>query len=131
MERFMSVCLPPSPTTREIFVVDDDLNAREALADLLEHSGYTVFSAANGREALDYLHHSAPPAVIILDLMMPVMDGVEFLHRQSHDPALLDIPVIILTASPPAESVKASAIMRKPVRFDSLLQVVERLSPPH
>ena len=110
-------------------MVDDEADAREALAELLEQYGYSVISAANGRQALDYLHNSAPPAVVILDLMMPVMNGWEFLEQQSRDPALLDIPVIVLTATPPQHQLRAKAILQKPIEFDSLVRLVQRLSP--
>jgi len=74
--------------TREILVVDDDFSAREVLTELLRDHGYSVISAADGREALNYLQVASPPGIIVLDLMMPVMDGWEFLQHQSHDPAL-------------------------------------------
>ena len=77
-----------SVVTREILVVDDDFSAREVLTELLRDHGYSVISAADGREALNYLQVASPPGIIVLDLMMPVMDGWEFLQHQSHDPAL-------------------------------------------
>jgi CheY-like chemotaxis protein len=114
---------------REVLVVDDDLGTRDALADLLEDCGYSVIAAADGREALDYLRHSSAPGIIILDLMMPVMDGWQFLQQQSLDPALLAIPVIVVTATPPLVSLRAKAVLQKPIQFKSLLEMLERFLP--
>ena len=113
---------PDAP--REVLIVDDDLDAREALAELLEYRGFSVGSAANGREALNYLRSSSLPGIIILDLMMPMMDGWEFLEHQSRDFALMEIPVIVLTATPPLEPIRAKAILQKPIHFDSLVKLL-------
>jgi CheY-like chemotaxis protein len=122
---FISLGLAP----REVLVVDDDLGTREALTDPLEDCGYSVTAAADGREALDYLRNSSAPGIIILDLMMPVMDGWQFLEQQSHDPALLALPVIVVTATPPQVSVRAKAVLQKPIQFKSLLEMLERFLP--
>jgi CheY-like chemotaxis protein len=114
---------------RRVLVVDDDLGTREALSDLLQDRGYSVISAADGREALNYLRNSSPPGIVILDLMMPVMDGWEFLEQQSRDPALLAIPVIVVTATPPHVSLEAKAVLQKPIQFESLLATLERFLP--
>jgi len=112
-----------------VLVVDDDVGTREAFSDLLHDRGDSVISAADGREALNYLRNSSPPGIIILDLMMPVMDGWEFLEHQARDPALFDIPVIVVTATPPQHSLKAIAILRKPIRFESLVEMLEQFLP--
>ena len=114
---------------RRVLVVDDDLSTREALTDLLQDRGYAVISAADGREALNYLRNSSPPGIVILDLMMPVMDGWEFLERQSRDPVLHDIPVIVLTATPPGALLLAKVVLSKPVEPEFLIEIVERLLP--
>jgi CheY-like chemotaxis protein len=114
---------------REVLVVDDDFGTRDALTDLLQDRGYSVISAADGREALNYLRDASPPGIIILDLMMPVMDGWEFLEHQSRDPALLDIPVIVVTATPPRDLLQAKAVLQKPIHFESLLELIERFLP--
>ena len=119
-----------SSMLREVFVVDDEYAAREVLTDLLLDSGYSVSSAANGRDALNHLRNSSPPGVIILDLMMPLMDGWEFLEHQSRDPALLDIPVVVLSARPPHQPLRAKAILLKPVQPKELFEMIERFLPP-
>jgi CheY-like chemotaxis protein len=114
---------------REVLVVEDDFGTREALADLLQDRGYSVISVADGREALNYLRDASAPGIIILDLMMPVMDGWEFLEHQSHDPALLDIPVIVVSATPPRHPLRAKAVLQKPIQFESLVEMLERFLP--
>jgi len=116
--------LVSSRAPREVLIVDDDLGARQALAELLEYRGFSVGSAANGREALNFLRSSSLPRIIILDLMMPMMDGWEFLEHQSRDFALMEIPVIVLTATPPLEPIKAKAILQKPIHLDSLVKLL-------
>jgi CheY-like chemotaxis protein len=119
-----------SAASREVVVVDDDVDGREALAELLASRGYSVTTAGNGRDALDYLRRSYLPGLIILDLMMPLMDGWEFLEHQSRDPALLDIPVVVLSATVPHHALSAKAILMKPVQPKELFQIIERYLPP-
>src|SRR5439155_7067879 len=69
-----------------VLVVEDDFDLRDALVPILEYEGHRVVSAANGREALDWLHAMPPPSLILLDLMMPVMNGEEFRAEQLRDP---------------------------------------------
>ncbi len=114
-----------------ILVVDDDAAIREALAEVLEDEGYQVRSAANGREALQVLRASAAaPAVILLDLMMPVMSGWDFRVAQQQDAALAGIPVVVLSAdrdvAAKAAAVRAQGYLPKPVSLDSLLDAVSR-----
>src|SRR3954470_23175677 len=82
-----------------VLVVDDDQDIREALCDLLADAGYRAASVANGKEALIYLKSGELPCVILLDLMMPVMDGWEFRRQQQGDPRLSKIPVVVITAA--------------------------------
>jgi CheY-like chemotaxis protein len=114
-----------------ILVVDDDAPIREALAEVLEDEGYQVRSAANGREALELLRSGwAPPAVILLDLMMPVMSGWEFRAEQQSDQALASIPIVVLSADRDvrgkAASLQAQAYLAKPVDLADLLDTVSR-----
>ena len=117
-------------TLPEVLIVDDDLAGRDALGELLESRGYSIALAASGREALDYLRSASAPKIIILDLMMPMMDGWEFLQHQSRDFALLQIPVIVLTATPPIEPVRAIAVLQKPIHSDSLFKLLNRYLCP-
>ena len=111
-----------------ILVVEDDVGAREALTDILRDEGFEVLEAANGREALDRLQGGTRPCVILLDLVMPVMDGWEFRQRQLREASFAPIPVVVLTATAGdgPEAVPAADVLRKPVDFDALLERVER-----
>jgi two-component system chemotaxis response regulator CheY len=110
-------------------LVEDDDDFREGLADILRSEGYSVRCAANGLEALDYLKAAEQaPNVILLDLMMPVMDGWDFRQRMLAEASLADIPVILLSAMrdlPTAASLQAAGTLHKPVELGQLLQMVE------
>ena len=82
----------------DILVVDDDADLRETLQVLLDDSGYGVTAVANGQAALDQLKAGARPSLILLDLMMPEMNGWQFLERAQADAVLDAIPVVIMTA---------------------------------
>jgi CheY-like chemotaxis protein len=112
-----------------LLVVDDDPLICESLSMLLSMKGYQVNAAANGLEALQLLRTcESPPRMIVLDLMMPVMDGLEFRRHQLADPGLADIPVIIVTAKTNLEGLeeaKAVKVIRKPYRPIDLLAIIE------
>jgi CheY-like chemotaxis protein len=109
-----------------VLIVEDDEDLRDMMAQMLTIEGFTAATVANGREALDYLHGATRPHVILLDLMMPVMDGWEFRRRQQADPELAPVPVIVLSALDPvrASPVDAAAFLKKPLDFDRLLELV-------
>src|SRR4051794_9814888 len=81
-----------------VLIVEDDEDLREMMAQMLNIEGFSTATASNGREALDYLHSTRRPNVILLDLMMPVMDGWEFRRQQQADPQIAPVPVIVLSA---------------------------------
>lgn len=114
----------------DVLVVDDDEDIRESLCALLEDEGHRVAQAANGMEALGYLRENLPalPCVILLDLMMPVMDGATFRAEQLRDPALREIPVVVITAAGPQAIARLSAthIVRKPLKIESVLEAIAR-----
>ena len=118
--------MPQSVQACPVLIVEDDQDLREMMAQLLTLEGYAAATVANGREALDYLQDARTPDVILLDLMMPVMDGWEFRRRQQADPALAGVPVIVLSALDPsrAAGVDAVAFLEKPLDFDRLLALV-------
>ncbi len=115
---------PPAP----IFVVDDDPDLREVLGDLLQDEGYETQLFANGQSALDLLREGARPQLILLDLMMPGMNGWQFREEQLRDASLRDIPVVVMTASTgfDASPLQASEILKKPVGIEEILEAVER-----
>jgi len=110
-----------------ILVVDDDRGAMEALSDILEYEGYHVQRAQNGLQALEQLKENRPrPDLIILDLLMPVMDGWEFRIRQREDAELAKIPVLVVTAIGATAGIDAAGVLHKPVDVDALLRTVAR-----
>jgi CheY-like chemotaxis protein len=117
-----------APRKPLILVVEDHEFARQALAALLESMGYDVVEAANGREALAHVDKGARPDVILLDLMMPVMDGWEFMQRQRRDWRLCTIPTIVVTGvashDPRCLEMPIVRFLRKPYTFDQLLAAV-------
>lgn len=124
---------PNDQTVTHLLVVDDDPLIRDGLADLLRASGYSVATAEHGEVALDYLRQNTLPRVIILDLMMPVMDGWEFRRRQSQDPILAGIPTIVLSAAlcdRRTLELKADEYFPKPLHVRGLLEAIARFSAP-
>ena len=112
-----------------VLIVEDDADLRDMMAQLLSLEGYDAATVANGSEALQYLHRDiAKPHVILLDLMMPVMDGWEFRQRMKADPEIAKLPVIVLSALDPskARDVDAAAFLKKPLDFDRLLALVRQ-----
>jgi len=114
-----------------VLIVEDDVDLAQLLAEVLEAEGYSTAIAGNGCEALDYLRKNNHTDLILLDMMMPVMDGWKFRDEQRKVPALASIPVLTVTADGDARG-KAAAIqavgyIHKPVRIDTLLDEVERI----
>jgi CheY-like chemotaxis protein len=114
-----------------ILLVDDDPGIRQLLTVFLTRNGYRVVNVANGEEALTHLQYTPLlPQLILLDLMMPVMDGFAFRRAQQEDPQLATIPVVVMSAVPnlheQAPTLAADAYMPKPIDFDALLAVVEQ-----
>ena len=109
-----------------VLIVEDDEDLREMMAQLLTLEGFQTATVANGREALEYLHNASRPDVILLDLMMPVMDGWEFRRQQQADPAIAPVPVIVLSALDQgrASNLEATEFLKKPLDFDRLLSLV-------
>jgi CheY-like chemotaxis protein len=116
---------------KHILIVEDDHDVAQSVAEVLEASGYGTGIAANGREALDYLQTNTHPDLILLDMMMPVMDGWQFREEQRKLPAFDSIPVVIVTADGnargKAEAIQAAGLVSKPVTIDGLLNEVERI----
>jgi CheY-like chemotaxis protein len=114
-------------TQHSILVVEDDQDIREAVAELLELEGYSVSSASNGQEGLNVLATLRQPCLVLLDLMMPVLTGYEFLERLRITGTQSLVPVLIMTASHVTELPDGAAgLLRKPVEMTHLLQAVAR-----
>lgn len=115
-----------------VLIVEDDLDTREMLGRFLELEGYKVETAENGRRALERLGSGVGACVILLDLMMPVMDGWQFRQEQIRDASLADIPVIVVSAAgrERLEKIHANAYLSKPVDLDELLGCVTQFCRP-
>jgi CheY-like chemotaxis protein len=112
-----------------VLVIDDDVEIRQALTDILEDEDYTVVAAANGKEALEIVARGPVPDVILLDVMMPVMDGWHFLSARLNHPRLVEVPIIIISAGNEAETearkVGAYRVLKKPLHLDDLMSRIE------
>src|SRR6185295_16292760 len=114
-------------TGSDILVVDDDSDIRDSLREVLEDEGYSVACVGNGREALEFLHREPRPRVILLDLMMPIMDGWQFRREQKRDPAIADIPLIVITATGKRPVlIDAEELVMKPLDLGRLFEAIER-----
>jgi CheY-like chemotaxis protein len=119
------------PCNKRVLVVDDDVAIRDAICELLEDEGYVSIPAENGLAALTCLKDSQEPCVILLDLMMPLMDGISFRKEQQRDPALAAIPVVVLSARSDAREVAgalaAADFIPKPLSVPRLIHTLARL----
>jgi CheY-like chemotaxis protein len=105
-----------------VLIIDDDSGSREALAELLVDEGYGVATAEDGADGLAYLRTGHRPQVILLDLMMPGIDGWDFRAEQKRDEVLARIPVIAISAA--GKLIDADYSLRKPVKIDALLTLL-------
>jgi CheY-like chemotaxis protein len=113
--------------TAKLLIVEDDERARAALGDIFDFEGYRVALCANGKEALEYLRSEPLPALIILDLQMPVMNGWQFRREQNKDARFAAVPVVVITALQSAGDIDVAEIVHKPIDIDRLLAVVRKL----
>jgi len=114
-----------------VLIVEDDLDIRETFVEILEDHGFKTASASNGAEALKILRTADTlPCLILLDLMMPVLDGRGFRTEQHKDPRLSQVPVVVVSAFRDAEeharALNPLAVLRKPPRLQELLQTVQQ-----
>lgn len=112
-----------------VLVIEDDPDVLTAIVEVLGDNGWAAVGASNGLEGLEVARRSNPkPCLILLDVMMPVLDGWGFRAAQRADPALLDIPVVVLTAHATVEATAlqmgAAAHLKKPVHLARLLETV-------
>jgi CheY-like chemotaxis protein len=115
-----------------VLIVEDDIDTREMLGRFLELEGYRVETAENGKLALERLGSGVQACVILLDLMMPVMDGWQFRQEQTRNAALADIPVIVVSAAgrERIQKIDADAYLSKPVDLEELLGCVTQFCRP-
>ena len=130
----MTEPLAASASGVAVLVVDDDRDLRETVCELLEQECFATAAAENGQEALAYLRGSPHPSVILLDLSMPVMDGITFREVQRQDPAIAQIPVIVFSAAASVPDkvrhLQVNAVLKKPVKLAQLLEHVAKFCEP-
>ncbi|HVZ85538.1 MAG TPA: response regulator [Polyangia bacterium] len=111
-----------------ILLVDDDSDLRQCLVDLLQDEGYVTRTAGSGREAMSLLEGGTPPRLILLDLMMPDLNGWQFYELQQQNQRLARIPVLVVTASRSlGPNLPGTDVLLKPFSIDDVLNKVERL----
>lgn len=122
--------MSPKNVDSSILIVEDDYDIRVTLAEILEGEGYAVNGVSNGAEALAFLQTHPHPCLILLDLMMPVMNGWQFRIEQKQNPDLRTIPVVVISADSnirdKAASIEASGFVSKPIDLDELLSQVKK-----
>jgi CheY-like chemotaxis protein len=111
-----------------ILVVEDERELREMMRDALELGGYSVVTADDGQDALEKLADVDDPCLVILDLLMPVMNGWDFLEKVRQHPVHAAVPVVIHTSAP-AQAPAGVRVLEKPVTFEGLLAVVREYCP--
>ena len=115
---------------KSVLVVEDDLDIRESLEQILEIEGYQPLLAENGQAAVEILEHGARPCLILLDLMMPVMNGWEFLEQSRKDSHINEIPIVLISGQVVARETAAlwglAGYVEKPIKIDSLIQTVKK-----
>jgi CheY-like chemotaxis protein len=111
---------------KPIYIIEDDKDIRDNLMELLESEGFPVEVAENGKVALERLQGDFKPGLILLDLMMPIMDGRTFLKIIENIPELSEIPIVVISAV--TEKIEGNIIdfMKKPLDIDEVLNVSER-----
>jgi CheY-like chemotaxis protein len=112
----------------QVLIVEDDPDLRQVFAETLDWAGVSVRVACHGQHALDLLANDFRPHVILLDIAMPVMDGLTFLGRKRDIPELTDIPVVVVSATAEAPIHGACCVLRKPVEPSDLIEVVRKYS---
>jgi CheY-like chemotaxis protein len=112
-------------TSSFVLTVDDDPDLLEVTSFVIEQEGMAVETARNGEEALAFLRTGRRPSLVLLDLMMPVMNGWEFLNEIAKDPLLRQIPIVVLTAAKHVQVTGAMEVLAKPMDLAVLIRVVE------
>ncbi len=115
---------------KTVLLAEDDLEIRDILQDLLEAEGYDVVPASHGRQALEFLQgargdNDKLPDLVVLDLMMPLVDGHQVLDTMKSDPVLAPIPVVVLSAVARERPIGAAAFLRKPIPLQKFFDTIK------
>jgi CheY-like chemotaxis protein len=115
-----------TPNCEAVLVVEDQRDLRELVVEILQEEGFRVYEAANGREALQVLREMPQPALVLADLMMPVMDGSSLIAALREDDQFATLPVVIVSAVN-AQLPQGTRHVKKPIDLDDLTQIVSEL----
>lgn len=116
-----------SKTKGKILIVEDDIDIREAMSEILKSEGHPTAEAFNGAEALKYLRNNPQPCLVILDMMMPIMNGRQFLDIFRLEPKNDSTPVVIISAiADRIDTTGANEFIRKPLDLSNLITVVQK-----
>jgi CheY-like chemotaxis protein len=107
-----------------VLVVEDDEDIRDAIGDILQEQGYDVALAENGEHALQVLGELARPCLLLVDLVMPKMDGWALMKALSKNDRLATIPVVVMSAMPKAQKLDGQRVVKKPIDLDMMLEIV-------
>ncbi len=114
---------------RKILVAEDDVGLRDVVVEILESSGYEVVPADDGQQAMSYLAAAEEaPAAVLLDLMMPVIDGWGCVRAMRADDRLWQIPIVIMSEAEEGVAAGADMFLRKPFRVDELLETIDHFA---
>lgn len=115
---------------KKILIIEDDIAIRDTLAEILQSQGYATSLANNGKEGLEKLRTTSAPDLIVLDLMMPIMDGVTFRKKQILNESWAHIPVVVLSADGQMKNklkeINCAAYLKKPINLDELIDIVNK-----
>ena len=127
----MSLRARPRNNSKNILLIEDEVDIRTILKEALEWEGYRVYTASNGKEGLEMLPEMPAPSLILVDLMMPVMNGWEFADALETYRAYADIPIVTLSAfSDPEKRIRVNGSIKKPVDLDVLFALVRKHCGP-
>jgi CheY-like chemotaxis protein len=120
------------PSEKPVLVVDDDPDVRKSLAEALADRGWIVVAEPNGKTAMEHLRQGLTPCAILLDLMMPIMDGWQFREELRQDPSLATIPVLVISAfspKPPAgySALQDAPFIPKPFEIETVIRAIRRV----
>jgi len=126
----VSLSGPATTEEKTILLIEDDLDTREALDDLLSDAGYEVIPATSGKQAIEYLlaDPDRPPDAVVLDLMLPLVSGWQVLELIRSDPRLAAVPVIVTTGVSADRPPGATVVLKKPIDSASFVGEIDRLT---
>jgi len=111
-------------STHTVLIVEDEEDLRELMRHALQMRGYRVVTAAEGTEALRKIDDIGPPCVVLLDLLMPGMNGWDFFEKLRQRPELASVPVIVHSSAAARAPQGVTRVLQKPLAFETLVSVV-------